>query len=83
MSGGAGQPSSVWVGTGDTSSWRMEGAEEEDEEEGSSGKSPDIPEVDLREKKKSGSQTDEGFHSNCCVIQTVLTPTHERLHHQH
>ena len=33
-----------------TSSWRMEGAEEEEEED-SPGNSPDIPEVDLREQK--------------------------------
>ena len=49
-SGGEGRSSSsAWSGTGHTPSWRMEGAEEDGE--GSSGKTPDIPHMDLRGKK--------------------------------
>lgn len=36
-----------------SSSWRMEGADAEEED--SSGKSPDIPDVDLKEQKSSSS----------------------------
>lgn len=51
-SGGDGSSSSVWVERGHNSSWMMEGAEVEEEEDVSSGNNPDIPEVDLRKQKK-------------------------------
>lgn len=67
-SGGEGLPSSSWVGTGHTPSWRMEGAEEEED---SSGSSPDIPEVDLKVQKSSSSQMDEWSHIICYGVQTI------------
>lgn len=53
-SGTVGRLSSAGAGAGQTPSWRME-VPEEDEEEESSDKSPDIPEADLKEINKDGS----------------------------
>lgn len=59
-SGGEGRFSSAGMRAGQAPSWRMEGAEEEEgeEDEGSSGSSPDILDVDLRMWKSSCSQHD-------------------------
>lgn len=81
-SGGEGPPSSVGVGMAHTTSWRMEGAEEEEEVEAeaddSSGNSPDIPEVDLKEQKSSSSQTDEWSQIICCGVQTIYLHVHSK-----
>lgn len=47
ISGTVGRPSSACPWPGEMPSWRMEGPEDDKEEEESSDNSPDIPEADL------------------------------------
>lgn len=53
-SGGERWPSSTWVRRGHTLSWRMEGAEEEEDP---SGNNPDNPDVDLKEQRGHQRET--------------------------
>lgn len=74
-SGRDGRVSSTWMGTEEnSSSWRMERAEAEEEED-SSGKSPDIPEVDLKEQKSI-----QQLGLTCCL---TLLDVESKLHWLH